>query len=183
MTRTIRTLATIGAVLTLSAAAHAERDQCDAWMAEHYQQHELMNVIREYEQDGAYHFRANYRVVTSLGETTAIGFECTVYDSGKVVGIPELTPYAKEQTVTSTDLPRHRMSFGADACPDLAQWKSLIDEHKAGNYTAPLADACIWIEQGDQVLGPVDEKEYNGFPLVQIQLPNGTRYWIEPSNI
>lgn len=171
-------------ILPTSALAGeaTDRAKCESWLKNHYQSFSVLSVIREYTQDNEYHFRANYNVQPSYGNFTSIGFDCTIYlDSGKVVAVPDLKTYKKEEKInsSSSSLAKHRMSSGGNACDQLSAWKAFSDEMHKGNFSAQLPESCSWLEKGQVVLGPVKTVEYKGGGFVLIALPNGKQRWIE----
>ena len=168
------------------AGATTNRAKCESWLESHYRSFSRVSVVREYTQDSEYHFRANYKVQPQYGDSTSIGFDCTVYlASGKVVAVADLETYKNEEKITSSldSLAKRRMSSGGDACAELSSWKAFSDEMHKGNYSAQLPATCSWLEKGQVVLGPVQTAEYKGGGFALVVLPSGKQGWIEDTHL
>jgi hypothetical protein len=151
----------------------------------HYPSVSEVQIIREYQQDRAYHLRLNASVVTVFGQPARVGFDCTVnLDTGKVVGIPELTPYPPEEEAVPSiaKLPERRLRFGGTGCPDLQAWKNYVDEIERRNYKY-YPRSCRIIEEGTRIFGPSETEKYKNTVLIHIYLPDGTGFWVEESNL
>jgi len=177
----------VGVVLTATVAAggakslEQRRDRCEAWLEDEYTDHRHVETLFEYVEADTYRYRANYDVAPRVGFPIRIGLTCAIdLSSGERRLDARERPHDRTPATPKPASGRERrLDYGAQGCPRLRHWKTQID----AGAGAAWPDACIWLEAGTPVFGPLQTARYADQRLGLIRLDSGQRYWLPTANL